>query len=219
MAGASARPLNFTVRRRNPVVSASPIEPERASPSMLLYSLPFALVYIGGAIALGWLAASFGTARPGSLSYIGHLLVFGGVLLSGWLFAKRNRRLFSAEEKRRLMAYCICWAFLLEGGAIAGHPELLSLPLPLLFGALVFGLGVDVLIVWLSFRYVVRKVMIQGVPEPEATAGSVRMSARLSDDTGVGRPSNRSISWADIAKPYAVAPLIVPVILPPALSF
>jgi hypothetical protein len=209
LVGASGRPLNYTVRRRNPMVPASPMEPERASPSMLLYSLPFALAYIGGAIALGWLAASFGITRAGSLSYFGHLLVVGGVLLSGWLFAKRHRRLFSAEEKRRLMAYCICWAILLEAGGFAGHPEFLSLPLTLLFAALVFGVSVDALIVWLSFRYAVRKVMIRYVPEPAATTISGPMPAPLAEDASAGRPSGRSISWTHIAKPYAIGPLIV----------
>ena len=205
LGGPSTSPLDGA----SPMVPASSIEPERASPSMLLYSLPFALVYIGGAIALGLLAASFGITRPGSLSYFGHLLVVGGVLLSGWLFAKRHRRLFSAEEKRRLMAYCICWAFLLEAGAFAGHPEFLSLPLPLLFAALVLGVSVDVLIVWLSFRYVVRKVMIRRVPEPATIAISGPMPAPLTEDASVDRSSGRSISWAHMAKPYAIGPVVV----------
>lgn len=174
---------------------------------MLLYSLPFALVYIGGAVALGWLATSLGRGRPGSLSYLGHVLVIAGVLLTGWLFAKRYRRLFSPEEKRRLIAYCICWAFLLEGAAIAGHLELLSLPLPFLFAALAFGFGVDALIVWLSFRYAVRKVMVRYVPAPAANAGSAEVSELLQEDSRVAPPS--SFSWAGIAKPYAIAPLII----------
>lgn len=185
---------------------------------MLLYSLPFALVYVGGVFVVGLLATTFGTARPGSLSYFGHLFVFAGVLLSGWLFAKRHRRTFSAEEKRRLIAYCICWVFLLEGGALAGHLEFLSLPLPLLFAALVYGLGIDVFIVWLSFRYAVRKVMSQSVQAP-AGAASFTLSGPPSKDTDVGRSSSPSITWADIATPYAIAPLIVLVIIAAAIVY
>jgi hypothetical protein len=201
------------------MVSASPIEPERAAPSMLLYSLPFALVYIGGAIALGWLAARFGMTRPGSLSNLGHLLAVGGVLLSGWLFATRHRRLFSVEEERRLAAYCICWALLLDAGAVAGYPEVLSLPLLLLCAVLVFGFGIDVLVVWLSFRYAVRKVMILRVPVPEATANSVPMAEGVREGLGTDRPSSRSTSWVNVAKPYAVAPLIVLMLLVGVILF
>src|SRR5262249_9885293 len=152
-----------------------------------------------GAVALGWMATSFGTARPGSLSYFGHLLVVAGALLAGWLFAKRHHRLFSPDENGCLISYCICWVILLEGAGLAVHPEILSLPFPLLFGALLFGLGIDALIVWLSFRFVVRKALIQLVPPSLAMDVSASSSSPIS-------PSVR-------ATPYVVAPLVVLVIM------
>jgi hypothetical protein len=185
------------------MVGASPIESEHSAPSMALYSLPFALVYIGGAIALGFVATRFGSVRPGSLSYLGHLLAAGGALLSGWLFTRRHQRPFTPDENGRLVAYCICWMFLLEGGAFATHPEFLSLPFPLLLGALAFGICVDVVIVWGSFRYVVRKALARSIPQVSAH----------------GPPLSHSGSWSSRIKPYMAAPLLVLVAIVAGIAF
>lgn len=160
---------------------------------MLLYSLAFALIYIGGAVAVGWLAATFAPNQHGSSS-IGHLLAVGGALATAWLFTKRHKRLLSQEENRRLVTYCVSWVLVLEGLSLAAHPEILSLPLPVLVGVLAFGLGVDALIVWLSFRYVARRALSKRIPEQAPIMVS------------------RS-TWGDLAKPYLLAPVLVLVVI------
>jgi hypothetical protein len=160
---------------------------------MLLYSLSFALVYIGGAFAIGWLAVTFAPDQRSSSSFA-HLLAVGGALATAWLFVQRHKRLFSREESRRLIAFCVSWVLLLEGLSLVAHPEILSLPFPVLLGLLGFGVGFDVLIVWLSFRYAVRRAFSSHVPEQGPTV--VLRS-----------------SWGDIAKPYLLAPVLVLVVL------
>jgi len=95
-----------------------------------------------------------------SQSNLGHLLVILGALLPGWVFVRRQQRLFSVSESRRLVAFCIGWVFLLEAVGLAANAEMFrSLPSSALIGILVFALAFDALIVWLVFRYGVRKVM------------------------------------------------------------
>jgi hypothetical protein len=163
---------------------------------MLLYSILFGLVYVGGALASGWFAVTFAPNLQGSSPSIGHFLAVGGALATAWLFAKRHRRLPSPEENRRLVAFCVSWVLVLEGLSLAGHPETLSLPLPILIGVLAFGFGFDVLIVWLSFRYVVRRALIKRIPVQAPIAV-------LPERT----------SWRDLAKPYLLAPILVLVVI------
>jgi hypothetical protein len=159
---------------------------------MLLYSILFVLIYIGGAFAIGWFAMKFVPNLQGSSPSIGHFLAVGGALATAWLFAKRHQRLLSPEENRRLVAFCVSWVLVLEGLSLAAHPEILSLPPPILLGVLAFGLGFDVLIVWLSFRYVARRALIKRIPEQAPIAV-------LPERT----------SWGDFAKPYLLAPILV----------
>jgi len=156
---------------------------------MLLYSLAFALVYVGGAFAMGWLALTFAPDQHSSSS-IGHLLAVGGALATAWLFVKRHKRLFSQEENMRLVAFCVSWVLVLEGLSLVTHPEILSLPFPVLLGLLAFGVGFDVLIVWFSFRYAVRRAFSSFVPQQAPAV--------------VLRPA-----WGDLAKPYLLAPVLV----------
>ena len=113
------RPLNFTVRRQKAMPQQSPIEPETRSPSMFVYSLLFALVYFGGAVAVGLLIMKFAPSSQRSQSNLGHLLVILGALLPGWVFVRRQQRLFNVSESRRLVAFCIGWVFLLEAVGLA----------------------------------------------------------------------------------------------------
>lgn len=132
---------------------------------MMLYSLLFAVAYVCGALGVGLIVEKLAPDPHGSLAPIGHFLTLCSALLSGWLFAKRHQRLFSADETRHLIAYCICWMFLVDALSLASHPEVLTLPLPVLAGALAFGFGLDALIVWASFRYILRKALIKYSPE------------------------------------------------------
>jgi len=160
LSGVVVRPLNFTVRRQKAMPQQSPIEPETRSPSMFVYSLLFALVYVGGAVAGGLLIMKFAPSSQRSQSNLGHLLVILGALLPGWVFVRRQQRLFNVSESRRLVAFCIGWVFLLEAVGLAANAEMFrSLPSSALIGILVFALAFDALIVWLVFRYGVRKVM------------------------------------------------------------
>ena len=127
---------------------------------MFLYSLLFALVYIGGAMAIGFLVTNYAPSGQRPHSNLGHLLALLGALLAGWIFVRRHERLFTPSETRRLVAFCIGWVFLLEAVGLAANAEMFrSLPTPAFFGVVIFALGFDALIVWLAFRYVVRKVM------------------------------------------------------------
>jgi len=132
---------------------------------MLFYSLLFALAYVLCALVVGWLLLTFARS-PGPLSFLSHFIVVVAALIPGWAFARRQRRHFTPQERRRLVALCISWVFLVEGLSLASRPDLLALPLPALAGVLAFGLGVDALLVWVSFRYVVRAL----VPHRAASA-------------------------------------------------
>lgn len=153
------------------------IEPERAAPWMLLYSLLFALAYLLCALAVGWLLLIV-AQRPGPLSFLSHLIVVAAALLPAWVFARRHRRHLTPQERRRLVALCISWVFLVEGLSLASRPDLLALPLPALAGVLAFGLGLDALLVWVSFRYVIRGALRKAVPEDPLTIAS-RVTPRI----------------------------------------
>jgi len=163
---------------------ADPIsERSRAAPWMLLYSLLFALVYVLCALAVGWLLLSF-ARRPGPLSFLSHLIVVAAALVPGWVFARRHQRRFAPQERRRLIALCMSWVFAVEGFSLASRPDLLALPLAELTGVLAVGMGVDALLVWASFRYVVRGVMREraasGHPPPvRQTPGLQNVAAML----------------------------------------
>ena len=160
------------------------------SPSMLLYSLVFAFVYLSGVLAIGWLALTV-THNLRGASPVGHLLAVGAAFVTSWMFAKRHQRPLSREENRKLVAFCVAWVLALGGlWLLAGGPQFLSLPLPLLLGALVLGFVLDVLIVWLSFRYMANRALIKRLP--------ARISVVVED------PSRQALT-----RPYLLAPLSV----------
>ena len=181
----------------------SPIEPERASPSMLLYSLLFALPYLGGALAIGSLYVRFvPNPQQNVLPTLGHVLAVCAAFVPSWVFAKRQRRLFSPHESRRLIAFCLCWVFLLEGVAVVSRPAVLSLPPLALTGIFAFAFVVDALVIWVSFRYVVRMLLAGTLPEEacEAAPTSVRI-----------RPSSDRVA--------ILAPLLVLLVIAGAIAF
>lgn len=136
---------------------------------MLLYSLLFALAYVLCALAVGWLLLAF-ARQPGPLSFLSHFIVVVAALLPGWVFARRHRRRFAPQERRRLVGLCISWVFLVEGLSLASRPDLLALPLAELAGVLAIGLGADALLTWVAFRYVVRAVMLHRAVPGQALA-------------------------------------------------
>lgn len=151
------------------------IEPERAAPWMLLYSLLFALVYLPCVLGVGWLLLSF---APGPLSFLSHLVVVVAALVPAWVFTRRHRRHFTPQERRRVVALCTSWVFVVEGLSLASRPDLIALPPPTLAAVLAFGLGLDALLVWLSFRFLVRAVLrkaVAGYPLTIASAQAGRM--------------------------------------------
>jgi hypothetical protein len=144
---------------------------------MLLYSLLFALVYVLCALVVGWLLLTF-ARRPGPLSFLSHLIVVAAALVPGWVFAGRHRRHFTPQERRRLVALCISWVFLVEGLSLASRPDLLALPLSTLAGILAIGLGVDALLVWMSFRLVRGVTRHRVAPGPPLT---IQQTPRIQD--------------------------------------
>jgi uncharacterized membrane protein YfcA len=141
------------------------------TPSMFLYSCLFGLVYIGGAAGIGYLVVTFGPAKPHSMSSLGHVLAILGAFLSGFAFVKREKRLFTTSEQRRLVVFCFCWIAFLEVIALYGYADQLrAMPAGVLVGILVFGLALDGVIVWAAFRYVVRKFMAKRLSTSQNTA-------------------------------------------------
>jgi hypothetical protein len=136
---------------------------------MFLYSCLFGLIYIGGALGIGYLVLTFAPAKPQhSMSSLGHALAILGAFLSGFVFVKREKRLFTTSEQRRLVAFCFFWIAFLEVFGLYGiADQLRTLPAAVLVGILVFGLALDGVIVWAAFRYVVRKFMAKRIPTPE----------------------------------------------------
>jgi len=170
------------------VSSSSPITPQPSAP-MLPYSLVFALVYLAGCLAIGWLFRTFTPHAHGS-SPLSHLLAVGAAFVTAWVFAKRHQRPLSRKETSKLVSFCIAWVLALEGLIVASQPQLLSLPLPFLLGAVGLGAGLDALIVWVSFRYIARRALRELMPEPACAVVS-------------------SPSWREHAQPYLLAPAIV----------
>jgi hypothetical protein len=207
--------------------TTSPLEPSRSSSSMMLYSLLFVVAYVCGALGFGLIVEKLAPNQHGSLASIGHLLTLGSALLSGWLFAKRHQRLFSADETQRLIAYCICWIFLVDALSLASHPEVLTLPLPVLAGILAFGFGLDALIVWASFRYVLRKALIKYLPEPTSNpilSAQLRANQDKEFDRGHIAPAfqdsdeaERSNRRSDAMRPYFWGPLVALLVIVAAI--
>ncbi len=134
---------------------------------MFLYSCLFALVYVCGALGIGFLMARLAANRPQLGGNLGHLLAFLGAVIAGVLFVRRERRLFTASEQRRIVAYCFAWLVLFEAlSLLSAIGKLRQLPAWVLIGILGVTLLVDGAIVWGSFSYVVRKVMSKRVAAP-----------------------------------------------------
>jgi hypothetical protein len=151
-------------------VTISPPWISERTPSMFRYSCLFALVYFGSAVVIGLLAQRFAPAGQRSNGSFAHFVVLLGAFVTGWVFVRREKRLFTASEQRRIVAWCIGWLIPFEAlGLLSFVGQLRRLPVAAVSGVLVFTLLIDGLIVWVSFRYVVRKVMAKRVPAPEST--------------------------------------------------
>ena len=139
---------------------------------MLVYSVLFAVVYFGGAFGVGWLVETFAASPPTNLSFIGHLLALLGAVLVGWVFVKRHKRMFTVPESRRVVSYCMCWVFLVEAFGVWANADMFqSLSLAVVGSALAFAFLFDALIVWASFRYVVRTLMRRQLAGAKPGAG------------------------------------------------
>jgi hypothetical protein len=137
---------------------------------MLLYSALFALSYFGAAFCLGFLIQQVPSRNHNSPS-IGHLLVLAAAMFTGWVFVRRHQRLFTPSENLRIVLFCSVWVLVLEALVVLAHAQLFSqLPGPWLLGVLAFTVVVDVVIVWGTFRYLVRRMMAKRVPASPTTA-------------------------------------------------
>ena len=146
------------------ISALSPLVPERAKPSMFVYSGLFAVVYVGGAFGLSSLVEAYAPNPDANLSSFAHMLSLLGAMFSGWVFARRHNRLFTWAENTRVVAFCICWVFLLQGFIVLAYAdEFEKLSRNAFVGILAFSFGLDALVVWGSFRYVVKKFMTRRI--------------------------------------------------------
>jgi len=134
---------------------------EKRPPSMLAYAGLFVLAHLVAAIALVLLLV-IPPPRNSSAS-LGHLLVLGAGMLVGWIFVRRHKRLFTTDESRRLVVLCSLWVIAFDALSLGTNARVRSLPLSLFLGAAVVALAIDILIVWATFRFAVRKMMINRV--------------------------------------------------------
>jgi hypothetical protein len=129
-------------------------------PIIFLYSLLFPALWICCSLL-------FGTLFPRKrLGIVGTAFLFmGAASLISWLFARRQRRDFSAAEYRNIILYCIGWAVFLEFCILlfvylfpppGVHSDLSTRTLSFI---VLFTAIVDSLFVWLAFRNFGRRVI------------------------------------------------------------
>ena len=125
--------------------------------AMWRYAGIFLGVYGSFSIALGILVNVFGMKRP---SWFGILAMVLAAHCVGWIFARRHRRLFELNERRRLTAMCVAVALAFEGLGYVGYPEYFQgLPVRWLIGLFAFAIGLDALVIWIAFKYPVARSM------------------------------------------------------------
>ena len=78
----------------------------------------------------------------------------------GWCFVRRRKRLFSSNEMRELIAECFLYLILFEFFTLWANAESLPiLPPAWRVGTVAIAFGLDLIVLWLAFRYPVRKMM------------------------------------------------------------
>ena len=159
--GSSPAPISPTVAHKaiwpaGPAVGADVI----VHPiSLWKYVVLFALIFYVGAIVLGTVVEYFELKRSSSL---GNVLIFFSAMIVGDRFVHRHRRLFYAREAHRLMLYCLLAILPLEAIALIGNPELLEkLSVAVAFIALPMTVGLNVLSVWIAYRFLARTSMLR----------------------------------------------------------
>jgi hypothetical protein len=125
--------------------------------SMTPYALIFAAVHLPLALVIGYLASGLKAKSGGGL---GVVLIMSAAYVVGWRFASRHRRPFSGSERWLLIGGCAVYMILFEALGLFGNYESIGSMSALGWvGLAAFTLGLDVLFLWIAFRYTVRKMM------------------------------------------------------------
>jgi hypothetical protein len=131
----------------------------RRGPSIFLYSLPFPAVWIFCS-----LICVVVPVKGFHLGTVGSVLMYMGIAsLIGWLFARSERRDFTATEYRNIILYCIGWALLFESitlcGIVLGPARAPGLSARAICIISIITITFDCLAIWAAFRGFGRRVI------------------------------------------------------------
>lgn len=139
-----------------------------AQPSVARYSLMFAVVHFPLAIAFGLLVTAISGESAGGL---GVVVIVGAAEFVGWRFVRRNHRHFTAQERWLLIGYCAIYMALFEALALWGSDiKMASFSGTAWLGVAALGIGLDILLLWIAFRFVVGKRMQKAIDKLTARA-------------------------------------------------
>lgn len=132
-----------------------PTAPDLASVGR--YALLFAAFHFPFALALGYVVTAINPNPSGGL---GIVAVFASAYFVGWRFVVRHQRLLTNQEMWRLITACTFYMILFEAFGLWGsYDRVASLSAGAWLGVVAVTLGLDILSLWLSFRFTVRKTM------------------------------------------------------------
>ena len=124
---------------------------------MLRYALMFAAFHLPLAFFVGWVVRMWRLHPGGGL---GLVVTFCAASLVGWLFVRKHKRLFTDGEKWRLITGCLVYLVFFECFALYGsYASLPALSVGWWVGVAVYTLGLDLLGLWVSLQFGVRRMM------------------------------------------------------------
>jgi hypothetical protein len=128
----------------------SPVRVRRYVGMFVAFHLP--LAFAVGQIVLA--------LNPKPWPGLGGLLIYASATFVGWRFALKQKRLLLKEEMWRLIAGCIAYLIPFEAFGIWGSPDrIANVSKNVLIGGVAIGFCLDLLFLWLSFRFGVRRNM------------------------------------------------------------
>lgn len=124
---------------------------------MIRFVLIFSAAHFVSALALGYILQMFGAGPSGAL---GGVAILAAGYVVGWRFTKLRRRLMSDQEMWRLIVGCAVYMVLFETLGVWGNLDTLEpLSRNAWIGVVALTVALDLLFLWLVFRFAVRKAM------------------------------------------------------------
>ena len=123
---------------------------------MWRYSLLFAAAHFPLAMVSGLLILTTHTSPNAGIAVV---VVFLAAYLVGWQFVNRHKHLFSAAERRRLIAQCLLYLVLYDLLMNWGTPQVAAFSPNRLIFWFVFTTALNWVVLWVAFRYPVQKMM------------------------------------------------------------